>query len=1225
MLSTLLTLWRRLPVHAFLLATLLSGSAMAAEAGVARVYRVPAGPMEETVKRLAAQSGLEILISGDAAAGLRTQPVDGEMTARAALDVMLKGTGLSVLEEPQSGALLLTRAGDPKAPRVARATPAAPTRTQAAEGRREAGDYTVLSPFLVESTTDVGYRASVSSSGSRLNTDYKDIASHLEVMTADFLTDIGAFTIEEAFNYSANTESPSESWGAGASTGDGFLGSGTASMAPSRTRGLSRVTTTRNYFRTFLPYDSYNAFERGLTIASGPNPGLFGLGSPSGINNTDFNRAILNRAKTQVRLMADSNGSRRADLDYNLPLLPGKLATRVDALVSDKQYPFKGNYAKDKRVTGIVTWAPTRRLTLDFYGEHIDRRASVPFYSLPTDAASVWFNPGIGNRTPYNSPEVGPDGPARANIPGNNAYLNTWVAAAADAPTYTFGGNRAPGVYSYRYTATTSTLARYANQVLGLAPQIGTPTLQDERLYPFKSHGLFGASRPSILTGKNFTAIGNLKLAENLYLEFGANYQRATERNATLYSPADIALYVDPNLYGYNQGYTPLDPITAGATQAGNRAANAAQRVANANYGSLYIDGSEAAIYKENVAKQARFSLAYDLDPVKRFGLGGIAARLLSRQRLLGTVSSTDSSLISQRFSRLVMDNVDSQGRPVAPGVITAANARAGSARYMVAANRVFRIRQYIDPNDPANATGQVPFDAFGTWRFTDAAGQPYNVGLLPGNVASGSRSTDDAGSLVYQGYFLRNRLILTYTRSYDRVSTKLLDPAASAISVDTGLAPYYPQVPWSRFERAPTFVNSSKSAVVHALSWLSFHYNESTNADPAPPTSHAIDGSLNAFSDGENKEYGVQFSWRGLGLGINQYRTWQTNVDVGNAYGNVGLLLPSDRLEARYIELQRSRTRAIGGAEFSDFYGKSGSAPGYNPADNGAGSGYYRMFGDNYSKGTEIELSGRLGRLDVRVAVGRTRSVRSNIGPGWLGYALDPVLQRRMESVEWYGFDNASGQYRPVISTTGNGAPVFGAQGATPLRGWQNIRMGDAANAVTMYNQYTQNVLPGALLVEQLEGSTNPLIREWRYNATMAYNIGKGLRAGLSARHRAKALVGYLTETVTREIGGNSVTTQAANLTRPYYSPEQWYFDPFISYRLKLGPMRDVAIQLNAFNVLNNDKIYMNGISASTANRLDVNDLRFTYYGWTDAQAIPAVMQVQDPRTVQLTVTVNF
>jgi hypothetical protein len=47
-----------------------------------------------------------------------------------------------------------------------------------------AGDETVaLSPFLVDSTKDTGYRATSTLAGSRINTDLRDLASPITVVT----------------------------------------------------------------------------------------------------------------------------------------------------------------------------------------------------------------------------------------------------------------------------------------------------------------------------------------------------------------------------------------------------------------------------------------------------------------------------------------------------------------------------------------------------------------------------------------------------------------------------------------------------------------------------------------------------------------------------------------------------------------------------------------------------------------------------------------------------------------------------------------------------------------------------------------------------------------------------------------------------------------------------------------------------------------------------------
>jgi outer membrane receptor for ferric coprogen and ferric-rhodotorulic acid len=58
-----------------------------------------------------------------------------------------------------------------------------------------------LSPFQVTTDKDNGYAASSSLAGSRLNTELRDIASAVQVVTADFAKDIGATNIQKVLIY----------------------------------------------------------------------------------------------------------------------------------------------------------------------------------------------------------------------------------------------------------------------------------------------------------------------------------------------------------------------------------------------------------------------------------------------------------------------------------------------------------------------------------------------------------------------------------------------------------------------------------------------------------------------------------------------------------------------------------------------------------------------------------------------------------------------------------------------------------------------------------------------------------------------------------------------------------------------------------------------------------------------------------------------------------------
>src|SRR5688500_12777147 len=78
--------------------------------------------------------------------------------------------------------------------------------TPAPETEKEDETVVELSPFEVKSTQDKGYAASSSLAGSRLNTDLKDVASAISVVTPEFFKDTGATDLKHILVYQTNTE-----------------------------------------------------------------------------------------------------------------------------------------------------------------------------------------------------------------------------------------------------------------------------------------------------------------------------------------------------------------------------------------------------------------------------------------------------------------------------------------------------------------------------------------------------------------------------------------------------------------------------------------------------------------------------------------------------------------------------------------------------------------------------------------------------------------------------------------------------------------------------------------------------------------------------------------------------------------------------------------------------------------------------------------------------------
>jgi hypothetical protein len=104
-----------------LLLTLTLGGVLHASAP-ARSFDIPAGEAEKMLQRFAAQSGVEVLFSTEAAKGVRTNAVKGNYAADEAVRRMLAGTPLYLVSDAKNGVLRIARAPDPNAPRAAQRT-----------------------------------------------------------------------------------------------------------------------------------------------------------------------------------------------------------------------------------------------------------------------------------------------------------------------------------------------------------------------------------------------------------------------------------------------------------------------------------------------------------------------------------------------------------------------------------------------------------------------------------------------------------------------------------------------------------------------------------------------------------------------------------------------------------------------------------------------------------------------------------------------------------------------------------------------------------------------------------------------------------------------------------------------------------------------------------------------------------------------------------------------
>lgn len=321
----------------------------------------------------------------------------------------------------------------------------------------------VLDPFSV-TTEHEGYKATDTLGGARVRTKLADTPSSISVITPKFMQDLGITNGEDLFRYTTNTEVAGLNGNFSGVTSRGFGAVGAAEGArhanpagTNRARGLTAMDSTRNYFITQIPGDSFNISR--WEIARGPNSFLFGVGSPSGINNVTTNEATY---KTMGALEAKigSFGTHRESVDYNQVLVPGQLTMRVDLLNDDTQYQQKPAFSHSQRIYGAVRidpkaldtgWAHTK-IQANF--EHGKVDSNLPRELPPLDYISGYFQG--TNKAGYDPFTYNSNGP-------NNYDVNAspWVTNANNMH-YAWGNGA-----TYWYDALSGNLLRAAQGGMG--------------------------------------------------------------------------------------------------------------------------------------------------------------------------------------------------------------------------------------------------------------------------------------------------------------------------------------------------------------------------------------------------------------------------------------------------------------------------------------------------------------------------------------------------------------------------------------------------------------------------------------------------------------------------------------------------------------------------------------------------------------------------------------
>ncbi|HTO03434.1 MAG TPA: TonB-dependent receptor plug domain-containing protein, partial [Opitutus sp.] len=787
-----------------------------------------------------------------------------------------------------------------------------------------------LSPFEIVSTQDKGYAASSSLAGSRLNTDLRDVASAISVVTTEFLKDTGSTNLRDVLVYTTSTEV--------SGIGGNFYGGNADDNAyrnqmlanpqsGTRVRGLNTADLTRNFFVTSIPMDAYNTSR--IDIQRGPNSILFGLGSPAGIINNTLKDPDLLTFEGEAQLRFGSEDSHREVLDVNVPLIQGQLGLRIAGVNDEAKYRQDFTFNHDKRLYGALRWQPKLAQSVftqfDIKGEKGKIRGNRPIATTSADFITNWFGP-LNKYLMYdpltsNGIPQEPDGTQHpelshyfAGAPGRD-WWNSSPATIYQNPSTNAIGNGSLDAYRQRD---------------------GSPW-----------GGLSGVTNPNYDEGgtgpwnRNTAAFfaGN-SIISDLISDYESTNGRAFSGFGAALWPTQMILdgplaFVDRTMSGPNKGeWNKFDTIDLSFTQTyldGRLGLNAAyyrenyesgfantinsNRVsvdvnatlrdnsANPDVGRPYIVSSSAGRIAAEDRESWRVTGYYKFDIADHLGRDHFLSKIFGEQTFTGIVSSQKYENFSRDFNLYAWDAA-TYGVPL----LNSANHQGWWGLHYIGDNLQnvsgfnaipsSAIQGVTSDHTPRSPQNSLVYDNNTTsWHNSslNLLNWHDNLDDLYTGAAQGHDTTDST-AFVWQGKLLNGALVPLFGWRQDKYE-RWDKPAALVRDPFNAVLPYSPE--WNYSAVTPLKADEQRrswGAVLHTNELLelfgaprlprginvSFTYNDSNSFRPSE-VGRNINGAQFPAPSGETKDYGVLITALNdrVSLRVNWFETLQKNTTL--------------------------------------------------------------------------------------------------------------------------------------------------------------------------------------------------------------------------------------------------------------------------------------------------------------------------------------------------------
>lgn len=554
-----------------------------------------------------------------------------------------------------------------------------------------------LDAFTVRAEDSDRYTITETLAGTRIRTDLRDLASPISTVSLRFVQDVGATNSEGLLVFTPSTEV--------GGLGGNFSGLGNVGnveeelIAPHtniRLRGLAQADNTRNFFRTDLPWDSYNIDA--VTIQRGPNSILFGVASPAGVVDTSLRTAMFSNAY-EISNIIDQFGRLRFTVDLNQVLIDNLLAARIIGLDDQEKFRQSQAYRDTRRFYGTMTAMPkllgedNAPMNIRLSGETGRVRANTPRFTPPRDLISPFFDPARHNRQtvhPQAAWVYSMIGDRGTRIPADPSSVLPWLGTGmgvggAGLPVALFDndgqnisiGQQVPqravaidgsdidGFYQTIRMLGLAGFAEYARNRHAISGGFPGPevawkdgVVTDPRIFDFYNHLIDGDNKREWTDFDTFNvALSQTFLNNRFGAEVVYDYQTLTRGGESFFGNT---LGIDVNTHQF------LGPSNNGILSSWDRTglqpgeapdfSTVTGGVPNPNVGRAFVSGTATANETTRKRENWRGTAFADIRLADYFDDDSLLVRILGRHTFTGLLQSDKLSVSERAWSPFAMD-----------------------------------------------------------------------------------------------------------------------------------------------------------------------------------------------------------------------------------------------------------------------------------------------------------------------------------------------------------------------------------------------------------------------------------------------------------------------------------------------------------------------------------------------------------------------------------------